>query len=167
MQEDRNAPKKEIRKWYKKQPPCFLVGVCLFAPFLMVALWHPSALAQSAEEMMRVKEGHCSLAQGTVDGKTFACMVWDHDPARFSNPTQIEIYRRHKRVYAIEPGSPIREWHFWREGKELAVYYGTKDELGTYALYETSTGQQVDRVPARLALSTAARRSEIHIYEAA
>ena len=119
----------------------------LFGLFLMVAFWYPSALAQSAEEMMGVKEGHCSLAQGTVDGKTFACMVWDHDPAMFSNPTQIEIYRRHKRIYTIEPGSPIREWHFWREGKELVVYYGTKDELGTHALYETRTGQQVDRVP--------------------
>ena len=119
---------------------------CLFGLFFIVALWYPSSLALSAEEMMGVKEGHCSLAQGTVDGKTFACMVWDHDPARFSNPTQIEIYRQHKRVYTIEPGSPIREWHFWREGKELAVYYGTKDELGTHALYETRTGQQVDRV---------------------
>jgi hypothetical protein len=44
-------------------------------------------------------------------------------------------------------GSSIREWHFWREGKELAVYYGTKDRPGTYALYEMRTGKQVDRVP--------------------
>ena len=119
----------------------------LFGLCLMVALWYPSALAQSAEEMMGVKEGHCSMAQGTVDGRTFVCMVRDHDPARFSDPTQIEIYRRHKRICTIEPGSPIREWHFWREGTELAVYYGTKDGLGTYALYKTRTGQQVDRVP--------------------
>jgi hypothetical protein len=112
-----------------------------------LALWNPSALAQSAEEMMGVKEGHCSMAQGTVDGKAFACLVWDHDLARFADPTQIEIYRRHKRICTIEPGSPIREWHFWRDGKELAVYYGTKQGLGTYALYKTRTGQQIDRVP--------------------
>jgi hypothetical protein len=119
----------------------------LFALCLTVALWYPNVVAQSAEEMMGVKEGHCSMAQGTVDGKTFACMVWDHDPARFSEPTQIEIYRRHKRICTIEPGNPIREWHFWREGKELAVYYGTKDGLGTYALYKARSGQQLDRVP--------------------
>ncbi len=119
----------------------------LFALCLMVALWYPGTLAQSMEEMMGVKEGHCSMAQGTVDGKTFACMVWDHDPAKFSDPTQIEVYRRHKRICTIEPGSPIREWHFWREGKELAVYYGTKDGLGTYALYKARSGRQVDRPP--------------------
>lgn len=118
----------------------------LFGLCLIVAFWSPSTLAQSAEEMMGVKEGHCSIAQGTVDGKTFACMVWDHDPARFSDPTQIEIYRRHRRICTIEPGGPIREWHFWREGKELAVYYGTKDGLGTHALYRARTGQQVDHV---------------------
>jgi hypothetical protein len=116
----------------------------------MVALWHPRTPAQSVEEMMGVKEGHCSTAQGTVDGETFACMVWDHDPVRFSDPTQIEIYRRHKRICTIEPGSSIREWHFWREGKELAVYYGTKGGLGTYALYKARSGRQVDRVPGSL-----------------
>lgn len=117
-----------------------------FGLLLMVVLWYPGAFAQSAEQMMGVKEGHCSMGQGTVDGKTFACMVWDHDPAKFSNPTQIEIYRRHKRICRIEPGVPIREWHFWRDGKELSVHFGAKDGPGAYALYEIETGRQIDRV---------------------
>jgi hypothetical protein len=93
----------------------YLFGLCL-----MVVTWNPIALAQSAEEVMGVKEGHCSEAQGTVDGKTFACMVWDNDQAKFYDPTQIEVYRGHKRVYTIETGNPIRDWHFWKDGQQLA-----------------------------------------------
>jgi hypothetical protein len=120
---------------------------CLLGLYVMVAPWIPGAAAQSAEEMMGVKEGHCSRIQGTVDGKTFACMVWDHDPARFSEPTQIEIYRGHKHIYTIEPGSPIREWHFWHDGRQFAVHYGPDEELGTHALYDAQTRKQVDRLP--------------------
>ncbi|HEY1208011.1 MAG TPA: hypothetical protein VGE85_01460 [Terracidiphilus sp.] len=118
-----------------------------FGLYLTVAAWCPSVWAQSAEEMMGVSEGHCSVGQGTVDGKTYACIVWDHDPVKFSSPTQLEIYRNRKRIYTIEPGSPIREWHFWREDKQLAVHYGTPDGPGTYALYDTLTGVQVERLP--------------------
>src|ERR1700691_864467 len=60
---------------------------CLLRVFVTVAPWIQGAAAQSAEEMMGVKQDHCSIAQGTLDGRTFVCMVWDHDPARFSDPT--------------------------------------------------------------------------------
>jgi hypothetical protein len=77
---------------------------CLLGVFVTVAPWIQGAAAQSAEEMMGVKQDHCSMAQRTLDGRTFVCMVWDHDPARFSDPTQIEIYRGHKKMYTIQPG---------------------------------------------------------------
>jgi hypothetical protein len=112
-----------------------------------LAAWSPSGLAQTAAEMMGVSENHCSMAQGTVDGKTFACMVWDDDFEKFSNPTQLEIYRDHRRIFTVEPGDPIREWHFWQDGKQLAVHFGPQDGLGTYALYDTLTGAQVEHVP--------------------
>lgn len=118
----------------------------LLALYLTIALWHPSASAQSIEEIIGVKEDHCSIAQGTVDSKTFACLVWDDDPARFSSPTELEVYRRHRRIYTIKPGNPIREWHFWDDGKQLAVYYGAEGELGTSALYDVPTGKQIDRL---------------------
>jgi hypothetical protein len=122
----------------------------LLGVFVTVASWTQGAAAQSAEEMMGVKQDHCSISQGTLDGRTFACMVWDHDPARFSDPTQIEIYRGHKKMYTIQPGSPIREWHFWHDGKQLAVHYGFNGKLGTFALYDAATGKQLDRLPGSL-----------------
>ena len=119
---------------------------CCFLGFsLLVVRWYPRAMAQSVEEMMGVKQDHCSMAQGTVDCRTFACMVWDNDPARFSEPTQIEVYRGHKRIFTIAPGAPIREWHFWQDGRKLAINFGKKDGLGIYALYDARTGRRVER----------------------
>ena len=53
-------------------------------------------------------------------------------------------------MYTIQPGSPIGEWHFWHDGKQLAVHYGFSGELGTFALYDAATGKRVDRLPGSL-----------------
>jgi len=128
-------------KRLRLSPWPYLIGLCL-----LIGPSSRRAVAQSAEEMMGVKEGHCSLAQGTVDGKTFACMVWDNDPAKFSNPTQIEVYRGRKLVFTIQGGAPIDEWHFWQEGQRLAVHYGTNEGPDIYVLYDARTGTQLVRV---------------------
>jgi len=95
---------------------------------------------------MGVPDDHCSEVQSTVDGKTFACMVWDNDPQKFSNPPQLEIYRDHQRVATIEPGTPIREWHFWSDGEQLSIHTGGRGDVGTFRLYDTATGKQIDQV---------------------
>ena len=141
-QEDRIAQEQGVSTMHKRFISRLSRWRCLVALYVLVAPWIPGAAAQSAEEMMGVKEGHCSVAQGTADGKTFACMVWDHDPARFSDPAQIEVYRGHKRIYTIQPGRPIREWHFWHDGRQLAVHYGPDGELGKCRLTQT-------RIPCR------------------
>ena len=119
--------------------------IYLFGLNLIIVPCYPSVIALS-EESMGIKEGHCSMSQGTVDGKTLACMVWDNDPARFSEPTQIEIYRDHKLKYTIQSGSPIWEWHFWKEGKQLAIHYGSQNGAEFYVLYDSRTGKEVDRL---------------------
>jgi len=120
--------------------------LCFIGLVLITAPWHSSANAQSIKEIIGVKEGHCSMAQGTVDGRTFACMVWDNDPARFSGPTQIEIYRGRKLKYTIQSGSPIWEWHFWKEGKQLTVHYGSQHGAAFYVLYDSRNGAEVERM---------------------
>jgi hypothetical protein len=119
-----------------------------FVPLLVLAFAFRSSCvtAQSAEELMGAKEGHCSVAQGAIDGRTFACQVWDNDAEKFSNPDQIEIYRNHKRIVTIKPGSSIREWHFWKGGNQIAIHFGAQDTFGTYALYDTGSGIQVIRM---------------------
>jgi len=130
-----------LKGMFRVTPLLYFIGLVL-----TVAPWYPSAEAQSIAELMGVKEGHCSMAQGTVDGKTFACMVWDNDPERFSLPTQIEIYRGRKLKYTIQSGSPIWEWHFWKEGKQLAVHYGSQHGAAFYVLYDSRTGAEAERV---------------------
>jgi len=110
-------------------------------------LWCSNVTAQTLEKLIGVSEGHCSEIAGTPDNQTFACLVSQRSPEKLSEPAQIEIYRGNKRIQTIEPGKPIVDWHYWKDGAQLAVHSGTPDTLGTYALYDTATGVQVDRVP--------------------
>jgi hypothetical protein len=119
---------------------CQVVGVVTLAPF------YSSAESQSIATLMGVAENHCSVAQSTEDGKTFACMVWDNDPQKFSDPRQLEIYRNQQLVVTIKPGTPIREWHFWKNGEQLSVHAGIQGDVGTYRLYDAATGKLVDQV---------------------
>jgi hypothetical protein len=112
---------------------------------LFIVFCRSSGIAQTPEKWIGVSEGHCSEIRGNPDNQTFACLVWDRATERFSEPRQIEIYRGMKRMQTIEPGKPILEWHFWKDGEQLAVHSDTRDTLGTYALYDTTTGVQIDR----------------------
>jgi len=113
---------------------------------LTLALWCTDGAAQSTEELMGVQEEHCSVSVGGTDNRTFACMVWDHDPEKFAKPRQIEIYRDQKRVTTIETANPIREWHLWEGGAQVSIHIAERDGHGTIALYDTTTGNQLDRV---------------------
>lgn len=120
---------------------------CCLGATLVIALWCSSVTAQTPEKWIGVSEGHCSVILGTPDHQTFVCVVHSQSPEGFSDARQIELYRSRKLIQTIEPGKPILEWHFWKDGAQLAVHSGTRDTLGTYALYDTTTGVQVDRVP--------------------
>jgi len=112
---------------------------------LFILFWCSNVIAQTPEKWIGVSEGHCSEIRGNPGNQTFACLVWERSPERFSEPRQIEIYRGIKRIQTIEPGEPILEWHFWKDGEQLAVHSGTQNNRGTYALYDTTTGVQIDR----------------------
>ena len=120
--------------------------ICQVVGVVTLALFCSSAEAQSITTLMGVAENHCSVAQITEDGKTFACMVGNNDPQKFSNPLQLEIYRNQQLVVTIKPGTPIREWHFWKNGEQLSVHTGKQGDVGTYRLYDAATGKLVDQV---------------------
>jgi hypothetical protein len=113
---------------------------------LTFALLCSTVESQSITTLMGVPEHHCSVAESTEDAKTFACMVWDNDPQKFSSPLQLEIYRNQQLVVTIKPGTPIREWHFWKNGEQLSIHAGRQGDIGTYQLYDTATGKQVEQV---------------------
>src|SRR5260370_8357441 len=59
---------------------------------------------------------------------------------------QLEIYRRGGHKAVIEPGTPILDWHFWKDGQLVAVSSGPNDGHVTYALYDSATAHLIERL---------------------
>jgi hypothetical protein len=95
---------------------------------------------------------HCSLTQSSPYEETVGCLVWDRKPFGDSEARQIEIYWKGELKATIEPGDPIREWHFWENGRRMEVAYGMPGTAARYALYDLATGKQVDAAAAGAAL---------------
>jgi hypothetical protein len=59
---------------------------------------------------------------------------------------QLEIYRKGGHKEIIEPGAPILDWHFWKDGQQVAVSSGLGDGQTTYALYDSVTARQIEKL---------------------
>jgi hypothetical protein len=89
---------------------------------------------------------HCWEALTANDRQTVGCSVMQ-DQA-FGNSMlslQLEIYRKGGYNEIIEPGAPILEWHFWKDGEQVAVYSGPHSGQGTYALYDSATARLISK----------------------
>jgi hypothetical protein len=91
---------------------------------------------------------HCSQVSQASDRQTFVCIVME-DPERgnFVPSLHLEIYQRGGHQKLIEPGGPIREWHFSEDGHQVAVAFGPGGggEM-THALYDLATAHLVEKV---------------------
>jgi hypothetical protein len=101
-------------------------------------------MGQAALNASLKSKNHCSLIQSSSYEDTVGCLVWDRKPFGDSEARQIEIYRKGELKLTIEPGDPIREWHFWENGRRMEVAYGAPGAAARYALYDLATGKQVD-----------------------
>ncbi len=75
----------------------------------------------SSDERKLIKmadAGHCMEATVAGDKQTIGCAVTVplKSPAESWQPLQLEIYFKGGVKKTIEPGEPIREWHFWKDG---------------------------------------------------
>ena len=59
---------------------------------------------------------------------------------------QLEIYLKRGDKRTIEPGAPILDWHFWEDGRKVAVHSGQRVRQGTYALYESTTARVIEKL---------------------
>lgn len=104
----------------------------------------------SSDEGKLIKMGdtkHCSRAEVANDKQTVGCMVTRGlRPEEFSQPLQLEIYLKGGRKKIIEPGATIRDWHFWKNGQEAAVFWGPRNGPGTYTLYDAANGRVVEKL---------------------
>jgi hypothetical protein len=90
---------------------------------------------------------HCMEATEAGDMQTMGCAVRvPLRPGESWQPVQLEIYLKGGVKKTIEPGAPIREWHFWKDGQFVAVYFGPLSGPGTYELFDAANARVVERL---------------------
>ncbi len=90
---------------------------------------------------------HCSEVSEANDHQTVSCRVMQDQKLGNSAPSlQLEIYRKGGHKESIEPGATILDWHFWKDGEQVALYYGPRYGQGTYALYDSATARLIEKL---------------------
>ncbi|HWZ83158.1 MAG TPA: hypothetical protein VNW47_11060 [Terriglobales bacterium] len=90
---------------------------------------------------------HCSETVFGDDRQTVGCMVAPSSDSIPPAPVlQLEVYLKGGQKRTIDPGAPILDWHFWEDGRKVAVHSGLRVRQGTYALYESATARVVEKV---------------------
>jgi hypothetical protein len=90
---------------------------------------------------------HCSESIFATDKQTVGCMVAPSTDVFPPAPSlKLEIYLKGGEKRTIEPGAPILDWHFWEEGRAVAVHSGPNVRQGTYALYESATAHVIEKL---------------------
>ncbi len=90
---------------------------------------------------------HCSEVREANDRQTVGCRVMQDQERGNTVPSlQLEIYRKGGHKEIIEPGAPILDWHFCKDGQQVAVSSGPNDGHVTYALYDSATAHLIERL---------------------
>ncbi len=90
---------------------------------------------------------HCSEVREASDQQTVGCrLMQDSEHGNTVPSLQLEIYRKGGHKEIIEPGAPILDWHFSKDGQQVAVSYGQGNGQVTYALYALATARLIEKV---------------------
>jgi hypothetical protein len=90
---------------------------------------------------------YCSESIFAIDNQTVGCMVAISTDVFPPAPSlKLEIYLKGGEKRTIEPGAPILDWHFWKEGRAVAVHSGLNVRQGTYTLYESATARVIEKL---------------------
>src|SRR5262245_49985083 len=87
------------------------------------------------------RTGHCGKAKVATDGQTVGWLAKTYD----NFAIKLVIYRKGRIIRTIEPGGFIREWRFWKDGTQTAIYSGGLHFAGTSFLYDIVTGRQLEK----------------------
>jgi hypothetical protein len=92
--------------------------------------------------------GHCIEVRSALDKQTVGCSVArGTEPEEATRSLRLEIYLKNGQKRIIESKTPIVEWHFWREGQQVAVHWSSPDRKGRYALYDSASARLVEEFP--------------------
>ena len=91
--------------------------------------------------------GHCIEARFADDRQTVGCTIarGGTKPEEAMQSLRLEIYLRNGKKQIIETVTPM-EWHFWRDGQQVAVYCHSPDGKGHYGLYDAASARLVEEL---------------------
>lgn len=87
---------------------------------------------------------NCIVFDTTPDVTATGCLTLG--PDAIPSTHQIEIHFKSGRILIITADGTIKESHFWHNGRQIAVSFINAKNRRTHALYETETGQLIDKV---------------------
>jgi hypothetical protein len=94
--------------------------------------------------------GHCIEVKSALDKQTVGCSVSvarGTEPEEAMQSLRLEIYLKNGQKRIIESKTPIVEWHFWRDGQQVAVHWSSPGRKGRYALYDSASARLVEEFP--------------------
>jgi hypothetical protein len=90
---------------------------------------------------------HCIEARQAANRQTVGCSVARRaKPEEAMQSSRLEIYLRNGKKQIIETETPM-DWHFWRDGQQVAVHWSSPDRKGRYALYDSASARLVEGFP--------------------
>jgi hypothetical protein len=76
-------------------------------------------------------------AKFAADKQTVGCSVsHGSKPEEVPQSLRLEIYLKNGQEELIETEAPILEWHFWNDGKQVAVCSRSSSGNGRHTLYD-------------------------------
>lgn len=90
--------------------------------------------------------GHCMGATFADDRQTVGCVARSTKPEEAAQSWRLEIYLRNGKKQIIETET-LMDWHFWRDGQQVAVHVHSIDAKGHYALYDAASAHLVEELP--------------------
>jgi hypothetical protein len=104
--------------------------------------------ASNGERLLMAVDDHCLEIAEADDRQSIACLVssgFDDDGALLPS-LQLEIYRPGGRRLLLDPNGTIGEWHFWKEGQEVAISFQMQSGETKHALYDGESGRLIEQV---------------------
>jgi hypothetical protein len=89
---------------------------------------------------------HCIGARFADDRQTVGCSVArGTKPEETMQSLRLEIYLRNGKKEVIKTETPM-DWHFWRDGKQVAVYARLLDGKDRHALYDSASARLIEEL---------------------
>ena len=103
--------------------------------------------SDSGKTIVMGNTARCFQTSQSPDRQTMACMVKENpEPGNPMPSRKLEIYSRGGVKSTIAPGTLIREWHFWNDGRQVAVSFGELGAKGVYGLYDSVSARLLEKV---------------------